>query len=260
MSHVVTLPPELRGEQALCLLPQPALASEGEVVLFGETVSGVDAWGAAALRMSIEYHARHRQRRTTLSLPTAKDVAALLHALVRHAYPRHLILPSDSPRHDATTPADILLAARPVSSLEDADRMAETLFAAAPGRLREAARFVAKSLPLFAANGLAHARRAPVPPVACALYDPAQGEVQLVVVDLGRASPGLDKDSLRVAVLDHPATASLQALADDARHRSLDVTLDLASGTGGLRWHAGRWRERAKEPAVGFSSAIAVSV
>lgn len=258
---VETLPSDLRGEGALPILPVPA-PPPSEVMLFGDSVRHVDAWGASALRVKVEYLARYQQRRVTLSLPSERVVRELLHALIRHDCPRHLVLPTDSGSESAPAPQNVLVGARRVPSLEHADAIVEDLSDRANGRLNPAIRFAAKWLPELALNALTHGKDSPVPPIACVLHEREEDELQLVVVDLGlRVARSDEADTvLESRVLASPEGA-LSTLVGSASHRGLDVTLTLAAGTGRLYWRNGRWRRAvADEYLAGFTAVVTVPI
>jgi len=259
MSLPISLPQELCGEDALKILPETG-GPRGEVIIFGEGVARIDAWGGAALRTAIEYHGRYLQRRVTLSLPHDQGACALLHGLVRHDHPRHLVLPNDSNSQGKPVPRNVLLQAQPIATADDAERVAEMLFNETDGRLREAARFAAKSLPELIVNSLIHGKRRPIPPVACAIHDREEDEVQLVVTDLGRPRPPYDSARLSDAVLSSPGIHGLSSMVEQAERRSLDLSLSLVAGSGRLAWRSGNWHAAEDEPLSGFSAAIAIPV
>lgn len=256
-----TLPSDLRGEAALALLP-PAGPPLSEVMLFGESVRHIDAWGGAALRAKIEYLARYQQRRVILSLPAEQGPRDLLHALVRYDHPQHLVLPSDTTHTSRPTPRNVLLSARSIRSLDHAEAIAEDLFDRASGRLAPAIRFVAKYLPELVLNALTHATDSPIRPVACALHDRDEDEVQLVICDLGmRIARRTDAaDALDAAVTGAPE-GGLHTLADSATRRGVDASLTLASGTGRLYWRAGQWHKATVDPKLpGFTVALTLPI
>lgn len=259
MSLTISLPQELCGENALKILPESG-GPRGEVMIFGDGVAQIDAWGGTALRTAIEYHGRYLQRRVTLSLPSDHEACALLHGLVRHDHPGHLVLPNDSNHQDKPVPRNVLLQAQPIAAIDQAEGVAEVLFDEAEGRLRDAARFVAKSLPELVVNSLVHGKRRPIPPVACAIHDREEDEVQLVVTDLGRHHPPYNGIRLRDAVLSGEGIHGLNSLVEQAERRSIDVSLSLVAGSGRLAWRSGNWQSAEDEPMSGFSAAITIPV
>jgi hypothetical protein len=260
VSLAITLPQDLRGELALSLLPESG-GPRGELMIFGEAVRRIDAWGGAALRAAIEYHARYLQRHTVISLPDHDPACALLHGLIRLNHPAQLVLPDDSDHEPDPLPRNVLLQAQPIASAEHAFAAADVLFDAASGRLRDAGRFAAKSLPELVQNALLHARRCPTPPVVCAIHDRDEDELQLVVVDLGRPRPAFDTGRLRDAVLGGQGIHGLSGIVEQAAQRELDLSLSLAAGSGRLAWRAGRWvPAKSDQPLLGFAAGITIPI
>lgn len=253
-----TLPADLRSEPALLVLPERGAAPE-EMFFLGEPVRHIDAWGGAALRTAIEYFARYHQRQVTLSLPESKPACDLLHALVRHCCPRHLVLPTDSPDHAAPQPRNVLLAARRILSLEHADALADDLFDRGGGELLATVRFAAKYLPALALNALTHGKNSPTEPVACAIHERDENEVQLVVIDLGSRMEGEDAATLERAVKGR-SDGTLRTLVESATARDIDLTLTLASGKARLYWRAGAWSRATAEPVPGFTAALTLPI
>lgn len=250
------LPSELCGERTLGLLATPIDYAD-KLKIAGDDVEAVDACGGAVLRTLIERHARHRQRRVELSLPRDEAVAEKMHALVRHLHPAHLVLARGSKRYDDPVPGEILLQAQRVPSVEEASHLAEALFARG-GAPDGARRFAAKHLPELVTNSLEHAQDPAMLPVACAVHNPGEG-LQLTVIDCGRRRPPHDEKTLKTAVLDSPASATLRTLVDHAGHHSLDLQLSLVSGTGKLYWREGRWVAEKAEPMPGFAAVMGIS-
>lgn len=256
-----TLPSDLRGEPALTLLPASA-PPPSELLLFGDPVRHIDAWGGAALRTKIEYVARHQQRQVTCCLPTQRGARDLLHALVRHDHPQHLVLPSDDADPIGPTPRNVLVPACCIHSLDHADAIAEELLDSASGELAPAIRFAASQLPELGLNALRHAAGSPIRPVACAVHERDEHEVQLVICDLGtRIARRSDAaDALQAAVSEAP-NGGLNTLVDSARHRDIDLSLTLASGNGRLYWRGGRWYKATADTRIpGFTSALTLPI
>lgn len=249
-----TLPADLRAEAALQLLPQRGTTPD-ELMLLGEPVRHIDAWGGAALRTTIEYFARYQQRQVTLSMPESRPACELLHGLVRHDHPAHLVLPSDSNQHDAPQPPNVLLAARRVPAPEHADALAEDLFERGSGRLREPIRFAAKHLPELSLNALTHGGNSPTAPVVCAVHEREEDEVQLVIIDLGSRMARDNAEALEHAVRGR-ADGHLRSLVESAQARDIDLSLTLASGVGRLYWRDGRWSRATAEAVPGFTAAL----
>jgi hypothetical protein len=186
-------------------------------------------------------------------------VCELLHALVRHDHPRHLVLPSDSPQHDAPEPRNVLLAARRIISLEHADALFDDLVDRSGGRLREPVRFAAKHLPELALNALTHGSNSPTAPVVCGIHERDEDEVQLVVIDLGNRMAREDAEALEHAVRGRPE-GHLRSLVESAGARDIDLSLTLASGVGRVYWRGGRWSRATAEPVPGFTAALTLPI
>jgi hypothetical protein len=251
-----SLPSELRGEEALVMLPQRGPAP-AEVLIRGEGLRSIDGWGAAAVRTKIEYHARYQARRVTLSPPTNAEAWRLLHALIRVDHPEHLIVPNDAESVDPSAPRSVILPAVAFRSLDAVDAISERLLDEARGRIRQQLRFVATALPEFVLNSLTHASASPTRPVACVFHDRSEDELQLVVCDLGeRIARQAHAAAALQAALAARSEGAITTLAEAARMRGLDVTISLASGSGRLYWRAGRWHPATAQAVAGFTAAI----
>lgn len=254
---VLTLPPHLRGQEALRLLP-PATTGPAEMMFFGEAVESIDATGAVALRSAIEYQARHHHNRVTLSLPHDPGIRAMLHAMVRHDCPGHLVLPDDGGQHNDDEPDGCLVSARRVLSMPGAKELANTLLATATAT-RGVASFLGRQLPELYLNATEHGDDSPIDPIVAAMHSRESAEVQLVMADLGERGAKLDPDQL-VARVCAKADGGLNALVDEANWRRLALTLCIASGANRVRWHGDRWTSCEGVPVAGFTVAISVSL
>lgn len=257
MTTPLTLTEKMCHERALGHLPDFDASAEGEVMIMGHPVQRIDAWGGAALRCLIEYQARYLQRRTILTPCSDTEVWERLHGLVRDDAPPHLVLPNDTPQPKSPAPASVLLSARPVAALDQASTMASKLLAAADEELKEPARFAAKYLPEFIQNSLLHSERGPVPPIACSYHDAEEGQIQLVVIDVG-APRARDKKTLEQRVLssDSSSLASLVRAGKD----SFNIKLELIAGKERVRWTGTSRTSSSKgDPFSCFCTALTVS-
>jgi hypothetical protein len=259
--HLETLPPSLSGEEALSLYPRRGRAPH-EVMLFGDGLQVIDAWGAVALRQKIEYHARYQQQRVTLSPPANNSAWQLLFWLLETSHPKHLVLPNEAADLPAARPRNILLSAQPIASPDVAFERVADIRDRAGGELGPAIRFAVAQLPELILNAVTFAESAPTKPVACMLHDRNEDEIQLVVGDLGDA---IARNASTERVLEEVVLGrdegNLLDMAGLAEARELDVSLTLASGTGRLYWRAGRWTPVGEQIDVpGFVVAITVHV
>ena len=259
--HFETLPPSLCGEEALALYPRRGAAPR-EVMLFGEGLQTIDAWGAVTLRQKIEYHARYQQRRVTLSPPTNDSSWQMLFWLLETSHPRHLVLPDQAADLPAARPRNILLSAQPIASSDIAFERAADIRARAGGELGPAIRFAVAQLPELVLNAATYAADAPTGPVACMLHDRTEDEIQLVVGDLGDTiARHADAASVLEEVVLGRDEGNLLDIAGLAESRQLDISITLASGTGRLYWRAGQWTTVGEQIDVpGFVAAITVHV
>lgn len=249
----VTLPANLCGERALGLLNELGDPDKAEMKIRADELTEIDAWGGAAVRMMIEHH----MNQVSVSSPRDKATRPILYGLLKKDSPPHLVLPPDCKKREPLHPA-ILLQAQPVRSREEADARAVELFERFGGDVRDAASFAAKYLPELVMNALQNPKLGPVPPVACAFLDRDRRELQLVVVDIAPRRPAFNEESLSKKIRAVQA-AALCSLAGYVEHRSLDVELRIASGTGRLHWD-GSWFEGTAEPVPGFCAAITVRI
>lgn len=250
-----TLPRQLCGARALKLLPKPREWQRGEVLLRGEPLEKIDAWGGASLRCLIEYLGRYRQGRTHLWACDDADAWRHLCAFLAEDRPAHLILPPDVDGVLESSPPEVVLPALPVRSEEKALELAGRVLDTC-GEMPVAARFVAKYLPVLVMNSLEHAD-SPVPPVVCAYHDRENEVLQLVVVDLGRRKAPFTQRTLTKRV-ESPSDGSLKTLVESAKERKLNVSLDIVAGSGCLHWRNGSRRAATAEKIFGFCSAITV--
>lgn len=251
-----TLPEVMCLERALGNLPDFHAPTDGEVMILGHPVERIDAWGGAALRCMVEYHARFLQRRTTLIPCSAPEAWGLLYGLIRDDAPPHLVLHNEAAEPEPAIPPSVLLSARPVAAIDQASMMAERLLEAAGKKMERPARFAAKYLPEFIQNSLKHSEWGPVPPIACAFHDSTSDEIQLVVVDTGTPRSS-KKESLEARVLGGESS-SLATLVKAGRD-SFNVKLELAAGEERLRSTGSSWISGEKDPISGFCTALTVS-
>jgi hypothetical protein len=255
----ISLGADERSEAALALLPIRG-APPAEVIVIADGLRAIDAWGAAALRTSIEFHARAQQQQVTVSAPSDASTWRLLYHLLERDCPAHLRPTDDAPVPSGGAPRAIIVPATRVVSVEISEQIADTIIARANGRLGQALRFVAGQLPELVHNSLTHAHASPTKPVVCCFHDTSEDEVQLVVCDLG---DGFDRETdatrLLVAVQGQPEGA-LTSAAEVAAQRGLDATLTLAAGAARLYWRAGTWTTAVAVTVPGFTAALAVQV
>jgi hypothetical protein len=251
---------DFRGEAGLSLLPLRG-APAAEVGIFADGMVGIDAWGAAALKTSVEYYARYQQQQVSMSAPSRAPVWRVLYHLLASDCPRHFVPTDDAQLPAAQRPSAVLLPAVRVPSIDAAEGIAEVLLGRASGRLTRAVRFVAEELPELVDNSIRHARRSPTAPVACCFYDAEEDELQLVVCDLGS---GFDRDESAgeslLAAVDAQPRGGLRSAAEVAASRGLDATLTVAAGNGRVYWRSGSWSAAAAVAVSGVAAAVAIQI
>lgn len=257
----LSLVADMRGEAALSFLPERG-QPPAETLIFADGLTAIDAWGAAALRTSIELYARRQQQQVTIGAP--KDPAAwrLLYSLLEKDCPAHLRLSDDTtPPPPSRRPSAIVVPTIRAPTLERADEIAEVILDIPPSRLTRALRFVAQEVPELVANALTHADRSPTQPVLCVFYDRDEDEVQLVLCDLGATYDGDAEaaESLLAAVQAHPS-GGLTTAVEAAAARGIDATLTLAAGSGRVYWRRGKWSNASAQAVSGFTAALTVPI
>jgi hypothetical protein len=257
MGFQITLPPQLRGEDALRLISS-AESPDGGSIIFGEPLVEIDAWGVAAISAMIETYGRHHQRRVTFSLPSDERARSIIYGALRETCSQHLVHPQDTEHASEELPPCVLLEAGPLRSVEAATRKAERIFErgraiGVPGR----ARFAAKHLPELVEEALAHTSAEQMPPVACSLYLEDTNVVQLVVIDPNEAPDIRGGKRLKETILDSgDEEAPLALMADHARRRSLPLEVSVAAGSGRLRCQGKSWTSVEGPNVQGFCIAI----
>lgn len=255
----VSLTSEACGEAALSLLPIRGEAP-AEVCVNAAGLQRIDAWGAVALRVYAELHARIQQRQVTLTQPKDAGAWRMLFHLLCSDPPKHLVPSNDSSLPAGAAPSAIHLPAVRIPSADIADQLAEALLSRPAGRLTRALRFAAGQLPLLVENALIHGSTSPIKPVACCFYDAEEDELQLVVADLGtRYDRETDPAKLLAAVEAQP-DGSLVTMVEVAEARGIDVTLTLAAGAGRVYWRAGAWSTAVAQAVPGFTAALSIQL
>ena len=223
-----------------------------------DRLKSIDAWGAVAVRTSIELNGRAQQQRVTVSPPSAAEAWRLLYWLLEQDCPAHVILSDDADRPSLRPPTAIIVPAIPVSTVDRADNLAEAVISSASGRLTRSVRFIAQEIPELVLNALTHRGQVPTQPVVCAFYDRGEDEVQLVVSDLGSRYDGDSEaaEKLLAAVQAQP-DGGLTTAVESAAARGIDATLTLAAGTGRLYWRRGNWLAAPSSAVSGFTAALA---
>jgi hypothetical protein len=257
----ISLSADERGEAALSPLAGIRGAPPAEVFVIADGLRAIDAWGAAALRTAIEFHARVQQQQVTISKPSNPSTWQLLyHVLGPEDCPAHVILANDATRPAGRAPSSIIVPAVRVGSVDISEQIAEAIIDRASGRLRPALRFVAGQLPELVHNSLVHASGSPTKPVICCFHDKDEDEIQLVVCDLGsRFDRETDAEKLAAAVEAQPEGA-LATAVEVAERRGVDATLTLAAGAGRRYWRAGKWISAIATAVSGFTAALTVQV
>ncbi len=257
MGFHITLPPELRGEDALRLISS-AESPDGGSIIFGEPLVEVDAWGVAAISAMIETYGRHHQRRVTFSLPSDDHARAVIHGALRETCSQHLVHPQDTEHAAEELPPCVLLEAGPLRSVEAATRAAERIFERGHAiGVPKRARFAAKHLPELIEEALAHTGAEQLPPVACSLYLEDTNVVQLVVIDPNETPDPRDGKRLKETILhSDDEEAPLALMADHARRRSLPLEVSVAAGSGRLRCQGKSWTSVEGPNVQGFCIAI----
>jgi len=229
-------------------------------MVIADHLKAIDAWGAAALRTTIEFYARIQQQQVTLSAPADTSAWRLLYHLLGQDCPTHFRLSDDASRPPGAAPSAIILPAMRVPAVEISEQIAEAIIDGDSGRLSPALRFRAGQFPELVHNSLMHPRESPTKPVACCFFDSSEDEVQLVVCDLGgRFDRETDAKKLCAAVEAQPDGA-LTTAAEVAAQRGIDATLTLAAGAGRLYWRAGNWTTAVAAAVPGFTAALAVQL
>lgn len=256
---LLSLPIDFRFEPALNLLPERG-SPPSEVMILGDSVRAIDAWGGVAVRAAIEYYAGRHQRRVTLSPPLDTEAWRLLSSLIRDEPPAHLTLSFDA----ADLPKvarSVLLPAVPFRTVVEAEQAAGVLVGRASGRTRRAVRFAASALPELVDNSLRWTSSTPVLPIASIIHERNEDEIQLVVVDLGEAvgRTANPAASLASAVAAAP-NGGLTSLGEVAVARGIDASITLAAGVGRLYWRRNTWIRARGDPVRGFVAAVTVPV
>jgi hypothetical protein len=259
--RVLSLSGELCGESALSYLPMRG-QSPSEWLFHAGGLTAIDAWGATALRTSIEFYARYQARQVTISQPKRAEAWRLLFHVLGNDCPAHVRLSDDA---DAPTgrsaPTAIILPAVRIPSVERADAIAAALLATASGRLAWAIRFMASQVPELALNALTHGEGSPTHPVLCMFYDREEDQVQLVVCDLGSRYDSLnDADQALRADVAEQSDGALTTAVELAVSRGIDATLTVAAGNGRLYWRRGKWTSTKAVAIPGFGAALTVQV
>jgi hypothetical protein len=251
---------DCRSEGGLFLLPQRGEPA-AEIGVFADSMAAIDAWGAAALKTSVEYYARYQQRQVTTSRPRRDDIWRLFYHLLSSDCPSHFVLTNDAEPPTGRMPASIILPAVRVGSVDAAEGIAEMLLSRNSGNLTRAVRFIAEELPELIDNALQHALNTPTSPVVCCFYDATEDELQLVVCDLGTGYDGAEASaSGLVAAIDAQPRGGLSSAIGVATSRGLDATLTVAAGNGRVYWRAGTWTTAEAAAVPGFTVALAVQI
>ena len=252
---------DLRGETALAYLPSRG-HSPSERLFMADGLTGIDAWGAVAVRIAIEFYARYQSRQVTVSPPRRAEASRLFYHLLCEAAPRHACLSDDADTPTGEAPRTIVLPAQRVISVERADEIAAALIGTASGRLARATRFLASQLPELVLNSLVHGADSPTAPVACIFHDREEEQLQLVVGDLGsRYDRVADADQALLRALNERGDdGALSSAVDVAASRGIDASLTLAGGAGRVYWRRGTWSTTQDIAVPGFVTAIAVQL
>jgi hypothetical protein len=250
-----SLPAELVGEDALTQLPlRTALPSE--IWLEARSLTSIDAFGGAALRTRVEYHARHRQKQVMVTPPANDEAWSMLYAMLENDPPAHLILPSHRVPRPGPLPRSILVPAVPANT-RLAEALGSAVAAQAAGEFRRQLRLLGAYLPELVDNTQRWATDSPLPATVCLLHHRPTDELQLVVCDLG-SSLARRADAAR-ALNDLIAAApegGLQSLVDESAERDLGARVVLAAGPGRLRCDGGDWQEGGGSQVDGFATAV----
>jgi hypothetical protein len=227
------LPAELVGEDALTQLPIRG-AAPSELCLEARNLSVIDAFGGAALRARVEYHAWYRQKQVMVTPPADHGAWSMLYAMLENEAPQHLILPSLRIPRPGPPPRSILIPAIPVRDEAVAEVLGSALAAQAGGDFQRQLRFLGAHLPALVDNTRRWAADSPIGgATVCAVHHRPTDELQLVVCDLG-SSVARQADAARVIVdaITVVPEGSLQSLVNEAAARELAAKVLLASGPG----------------------------
>ena len=235
---------DVRRDKALTSLLGPREA-KAELVLFGPGVDNVDVVTGSAARLVIARQQRVRpDGRVLITPPTTAAVAE-----------RYLELLSPLPAGVAVTdaapaavdpPRYALLPATPVADYHAVNAAAEfSLEACDRGRISVVrANLVAWAVAELAENALVHAERTDDPPVVAMTVSGRERILEVAVTDLGRGlcdDPDVEARLRALPGLRGGLSALSEFLSRGTR-RGIQVSLEIYSGTGQLRWTQMRHR------------------
>lgn len=259
-------PRDLRGEAALAaLLPQTG-RDASEVLVVAKGLEKVDAFTACALRALIEYYARRRATRVTLSPPDGTETYRTLWHLLGEDLPRHFCFSNDASPPAERAPRTVLLPATVIDSFSDCDRIADLVPRLCEAMPTRPVRLVAGAFAELVGNGLFHADDSPIGVVASIFHEPDEHALQLVVTDLG-GSVAREPDAavaLSSCIAKSEQTyGGLAGLADQigrfgGKLADIEARISIASGNGRLEWSnaESEWTTARAQHVEGFTASV----
>jgi hypothetical protein len=228
------------------------------------SLSRIDAYGAAALRIGIDAQLTDNSARLiTLLEPANAETWELLSDLMGGT----VGLPSRSAwagtRPPARRGARVIIPALP---LPDEDTVSLLVDEALPratealGYGARSGRLLQEATAVLAENAMVHALPAQVAPVLCASFERQGNDLQTAVIDLGAGvpAPELGADPLREALERSERAFGGLATLKGLSRGGLEWSLRLAWGKGRASRRAGRWVFREDEFLPGFMAGVEI--
>jgi hypothetical protein len=264
----ISISGDASGPRVLCDIPDPAnISSRGGHQLLIETsgVTTVDAYTGLAVRASLEQHLAADADATVCPwLPRDAVARRRLFSLLGEL-PQRCELPGDMAR-----PTDDPRIIVPVTSIEDDPRVgmvASGLLSAANsparGRLRlprQEAYLLGDAAAIFLTNALDHGSGSSCAPFLACAMEAGERRTTVAVLDLGidvSHSPDPPARLREALARSREEDGEIASLIAEARHRLLDVSMMIRTGTAIARW-SGSWRTEKAAFSPGWAIGLSV--
>jgi hypothetical protein len=254
----ISLTVDARGEAALAYIPRrPSNAPECMIV--ADRTEHVDAWTGTALRSTIEYHGRLRQKRVVLGLPQQRRPARVLAALLDNDLPRHFCLANDS--YDLVTPPrNVILPSTVLWSPTEGDDAGDAVFELGSAYPRRPIRYVSGAVSMLAE--LTFGRDSPIGTICTVMHERDGDSLQLVLTDLGinENSAPRDGDELTELAADGGQDEAVDWLVIQAEKLGLEVEITVAAGAGRIHASAAGMNATTGSHVEGFTAAVVIQL
>lgn len=261
MCHQPSIPSgSLRGPEALAVFSFEA-RDRRDHCLHASNLTGIDAWGAVALRRYVEFHARVRAVPVVMmEAPSRAAARRQLFYALGHNLPGAYSGLSPPPE---ARPTGIILPATTFRDMTVADDVvAFVVDHRASGLLKRPLRLIGQALTEAVANARDHGASSLIDPIGAIFVDREAGDVELVVSDLGKAFDDVDPTAAADALLAAVAReqGALTDIVEQAERRGFRPTATVVAGIGRVRRTGDGWVSQLGTQVAGFTFGLKVTV